>query len=61
MAYYRLSALDLSTRIMLAREMLQPIPERKWGRATELACSQERETDSLSFYNLPFWRYHLLC
>jgi hypothetical protein len=24
MAYYRLSALDLSTRIMLAREMLQP-------------------------------------
>jgi hypothetical protein len=29
--------LDLSTRIMLAREMLRPIPERQWGRATELA------------------------
>jgi hypothetical protein len=37
MAHYRLSELDLSTRIMLALEMLQPIPQREWGRATELA------------------------
>jgi hypothetical protein len=37
MAHYRLPELDLSTRITLALEMLQPIPERKWGRATELA------------------------
>ena len=37
MAHYRLSGLDLSTRMMLAFEMLQPIPDRKWGRATELA------------------------
>lgn len=37
MAHYRLSELDLSTRVSLAREMLQPIPEREWGRVTELA------------------------
>jgi hypothetical protein len=37
MAHYRLSGLDLSTRMMLAFEMLQPIPDRKWGRVTELA------------------------
>jgi hypothetical protein len=37
MAHYRLSELDLSTRIRLALEMLQPIPERGWGRVTELA------------------------
>jgi hypothetical protein len=37
MAHYRLPELDLSTRIALAIEMLQPIPERDWGRATELA------------------------
>jgi hypothetical protein len=37
MAHYRLSEVDLSTRIMLALEMLRPIPQREWGRATELA------------------------
>jgi hypothetical protein len=37
MAHYRLPELDLSTRIAFALEMLQPIPERKWGRVTELA------------------------
>jgi hypothetical protein len=37
MAHYGLSELDLSTRIRLALEMLQPIPEREWGRVTELA------------------------
>jgi hypothetical protein len=37
MAHYRLPELDLSTRIMYALEMLQPIPARKWGRVTELA------------------------
>ena len=36
MADYRLPEVDLSTRIMIALEMLQPIPVRKWGRATEL-------------------------
>ena len=36
MADYRLPEVDLSTRIMIALEMLQPIPQRKWGRATEL-------------------------
>ncbi|HNT73517.1 MAG TPA: hypothetical protein PKH77_00720 [Anaerolineae bacterium] len=37
MAYYRTSELDLSTRTALAIEMLQPLPAREWGRATELA------------------------
>jgi hypothetical protein len=37
MAHYGLAELDLSTRIELALEMLQPIPEREWGRVTELA------------------------
>jgi hypothetical protein len=37
MAHYRLTHLDLSTRIVLVLEMLQPVPERQWGRATELA------------------------
>ena len=41
MAHYRLSELDLSTRIMLALEMLRPIPQREWGRATELAQSYD--------------------
>ena len=39
MAHYRLSELDLSTRMTLALEMLQSPPERKWGRVTELACT----------------------
>jgi len=37
MANYRLPELDLSTRVQLAVEMLVPIPQRQWGRATELA------------------------
>jgi transposase-like protein len=37
MGHYRLPELDLSTRMTLAVEMLQPIPEREWGRVTELA------------------------
>ena len=37
MGHYRLPELDLSTRISLAIEMLQPIPDREWGRVTELA------------------------
>ena len=37
MANYRLPELDLSTRLHLAVEMLTPIPQRRWGRATELA------------------------
>lgn len=37
MAHYRISELDLSTRVALGLEMLRPIPEREWGRATELA------------------------
>ena len=41
MAHYRISELDLSTRIALGLEMLRPIPEREWGRATELAEQYE--------------------
>lgn len=37
MTHYRIAELDLSTRIALGVEMLRPIPEREWGRATELA------------------------
>jgi hypothetical protein len=37
MVHYRLPELDLSTRVLLALEMLQPISERGWGRVTELA------------------------
>ncbi len=37
MGDYRLPELELSTRISLAMEMLQPLPEREWGRVTQLA------------------------
>lgn len=37
MANYHLSKLDLSTRLTLTLEVLKPIPERPWGRVTELA------------------------
>lgn len=37
MPEYRIPELDLSTRCMLGLEMLGPISERGWGRATELA------------------------
>lgn len=37
MSHYRIPELDLSTRLELGLEMLQPIPEREWGRATHLA------------------------
>jgi len=50
MAHYRLSEPDLSTRITLALEMLQPIPERKWGRVTELA--QTYAVSRTFLYNL---------
>ena len=50
MAHYGLSELDLSTRIRLALEMLQPIPEREWGRVTELA--QTYAVSRTFLYNL---------
>ena len=37
MPHYHLPDLDLSTRAALAIKMLQPIPQREWGHATELA------------------------
>jgi len=37
MPQYNRPEIDLSTRLALAIEMLTPIPERQWGRATELA------------------------
>lgn len=37
MEKYRVRELDLSTRMEIVKEMLQPIPERRWGRVTELA------------------------
>lgn len=37
MAKYRVPELDLSTRIGIGLEMLQDIPQRGWGRVTELA------------------------
>jgi regulator of protease activity HflC (stomatin/prohibitin superfamily) len=37
MPHYRITELDLSTRREIGLEMLQEIPERDWGRATELA------------------------
>jgi hypothetical protein len=37
MGHYRLPGLDLSTRISPVVAMLQPIPDREWGRVTELA------------------------
>jgi hypothetical protein len=50
MAHYGLAELDLSTRTRLALEMLQPIPERKWGRVTELA--QSYAVSRTCLYNL---------
>ena len=50
MAHYGLTELDLSTRIRLALEMLQPIPEREWGRVTELA--QSYAVSRTCLYNL---------
>lgn len=37
MAQYRVSELDLSTRMAIGLEMLQDVGERGWGRVTELA------------------------
>lgn len=37
MSHYRLNHLDLSTRLAIVLEMLQPIPERKWGQVTAWA------------------------
>ncbi len=36
MTHFYIPELDLSTRIALGLKMLRPIPEREWGRATEL-------------------------
>lgn len=41
MGHYRLPELDLSTRMTLAVEMLRPIPDREWGRVTELAAQYD--------------------
>ena len=37
MKEYHTSKLEMSTRVEIALEMLQPIPKRGWGRVTELA------------------------
>lgn len=37
MSKYRVSELDLSTRLKIAHEMLQNVQERGWGRVSELA------------------------
>jgi len=37
MRQYRIPELDLSTRVKIGLEMLEDIPERNWGRVTELA------------------------
>lgn len=41
MPQYRKPELDVVTRMKLGLEMLQEIPDRKWGRATELAEKYE--------------------
>jgi hypothetical protein len=50
MSHYRISELDLSTRFEIGLEMLYEIPERKWGRATELA--QEYNISRTLLYQL---------
>ena len=50
MAKYRVSTLDLSTRIQLATEMLLPATERGWGRATQLA--QQHHISRTSLYKM---------
>jgi hypothetical protein len=52
MPQYRIPELDLSTRCMLGLEMLGPIPERAWGRATELAQTIIPETTSKKQHSL---------
>jgi hypothetical protein len=37
MKEYHTSKLEMSTRVEIALEMLRPIPDRRWGRVTELA------------------------
>jgi len=37
MPHYRMPELELPTRFEIGLEMLQEIPDREWGRATELA------------------------
>lgn len=50
MAQYRITELDLLTRVNLALEMLWPIPERQWGRVTQLA--QAYSVSRTFLYNL---------
>lgn len=50
MAQYRVPTLDLSTRIQLAVEMRRPVPERGWGRVTQLA--EEYGVSRTWLYNL---------
>jgi len=38
MGKYRVSKLDLSTRMEIVADMMLPLSERSWGRVTELAC-----------------------
>lgn len=58
MAQYRVPTLDLSTRIQIAAEMLQPAQERGWGRATELA--RKYGISRMLLYNLRDEAYALL-
>jgi len=51
MGQYRLTDLDLSTRLELTLEMLVPAQERGWGRASELA--QQHGISRTSLYD---WR-----
>jgi len=53
MARYRPPELDLLTRMTLGLEMLTPIPQRSWGRVTELAKSYGVSRTFL--YNLREW------
>ncbi|MEA3308741.1 MAG: hypothetical protein U9Q70_04410 [Chloroflexota bacterium] len=50
MSNYRLPEIDLSIRKQLTLEMLKPIPERAWGRATEL--SEQYGVSRKFLYNL---------
>jgi len=52
MTYYRLPTLELSTRIQLSLEMLLPIPERLWGRATEKDSLGQKVASGVYFYIL---------
>ena len=50
MAEYRVPELDLSTRIGIGLEMLLDIPDREWGRVTDLA--QEYGVSRMLLYKI---------